>query len=1070
MKFAIVGMGCRFPGSGGLDEFWKNLLDGHEARSAPTEWGAHPAIRQKYIGQVHGTQCFDPAPFGISHTEAASMDPEQRKLLEVTMDAIEDAGLRSSLRNTNVGVFVGGGMMSPTKWAAPLDYLSPTVCTSTAGSILANRVSYAMGFTGPSMLIDTACSSSAAALSVAVRCGRANDCDVMVVAGASAVTQPGAMAGFSKLGVLSETGCKPFSADADGYGRSSGWGAVLLKRLDLAVRDGDRVYAVVREVHTNQDGHNESLTMPCPMQQEALLRRCYPTAAAKEEVVYFEAHGTGTPVGDPREASAIAAAFVDREAPLPIGSVKGNIGHMECASAMGSIIKCALMLHHRTLVPSIRCATPSPHINWDRLHLQRTTQPITQTCPVIGVNSFGFGGSNVHIVLEGATERTCNEKAPPATQPWVLGAYDKTTLLALEQRWRIGTPSSYTMCCRSTGCPYILTAVGAHLPPSMGNIVTVSQQPKKLILAFCGQGAQYPAMGKPLANYAVYSDSLREISDHYRATPFGQTLGKTVLDVLLADDPEIHQIGYSMIGLFAHQVAVVQLLRSIGVEATAAVGHSVGEFAALWWADGVDLAQVVDIIALRASSMHDGQGSMMAVTDCPPIDDIPGLWVSCRNTPTSWTLGGTIDAIDQAAERCRLAGSFHRKLKVTNAYHTPLMDGMKAAFLGGMTNLDFRPRLPRRPLYSTVTGQLVTTAPTVASMWENIVSTVEFSTAVSALLDAFPDCVFVEPNPHPVLRGYLRSMAPVAPVALGRGLQGMLDGLVTLQALGHAVEWGHLLERDCPTAAPGYPFREIVFPSSETPAQLRANLDPSTHPLLGTKVLDLPDIVVYRTNLTTDGIPMLAGHRVQGQVVMPATAFIEACLAAGTPLLRGPAAAFTEAQNFQMKAALPIDTSLARATEIHVEARRAADGMVTVRITSGVGDKAVEHCSCEILTSGTATWAGDCGEWDDAVVTAADELYQDAAAVGLEYGADFQLLRRLTWSSCRGTGIGEIDASALTDRTQYTLDPRIMDDCLHACLFADMDLSQLQLPTEFGRIAYATGLVCLPPVVRVTVR
>jgi len=436
---AIVGIGCRFPG-GACDagRFWSNLCRGVDAigEIPPQRWDVdrfyhpdrdHPGKSYTRMGGfIDGVELFDAAFFGISGREAERMDPQQRLLLEVAWEALEDGGQAVDRRSpSHGGVFVGISNVDYGKCQTALgemDAIDMHSGTGSAHSIAANRISYALNLTGPSIAVDTACSSSLVALHLACESLRAGECTFALAAGVNLILNPEVYVGFCRLGMLSPDGrCKAFDASADGFGRGEGVGVVALKPLSSALADGDRIYALVRGSGVNQDGRTPGITAPSGRAQEALIREVHERAGIDPaEVVFFEAHGTGTELGDPIEVNALASALRDGRAadnPLYIGSVKTNIGHLESASGIAGLIKAALAITYRTIPPNIHFRRPNPDIDLAALRIDVPTRPIPLGGAgplVVSVNSFGFGGTNAHVLLSSAPESQATPTPPSA--------------------------------------------------------------------------------------------------------------------------------------------------------------------------------------------------------------------------------------------------------------------------------------------------------------------------------------------------------------------------------------------------------------------------------------------------------------------------------------------------------------------------------------------------------------------------------------------------------------------------------------------------------------------------------
>ena len=504
-------------------------------------------------------------------------------MLEVTYEAIEDGII--DIEGTNTGVFIGAGftdhaILTLSKSQNISSYAGP----GCALSIIANRISYVFNLTGPSLVSDTACSSSATALSCALKYGRENECDMMIVGGINYMRSPGMAAAFSSLGVLSKDCCKPFCQNADGYIRSEGAGVIILKELTKAVKDKNKIYAVIKDTFVNQDGHNESLTMPNPLQQQSLLKRAY-SKINKNDLIYMEMHGTGTPVGDPREAEAVSNIFNDRKEKLAIGSVKSNLGHMECASAIGSIIKCALMCYHNKLIPSKTYGPLSDKVNWNVLRLQTETKDINKDNYFIGINSFGFGGANAHIIMRNhkkfvKDDNTINSKM--FVKPYIIGSNSKNSLIKLMGKYNATNISPYSTCIRSVGHKFISGIIEEKFSRfNPYDIVEVGAK-RPLVFVYSGQGSQHPDMGRELyksfSTFRKNIDLIDKLYHDFSGISFIQDINMFKGEKT-EKSKQVYLIDYSLICLFAFQYSVSKLLDNFGIKPQIIVGHSVGELA-----------------------------------------------------------------------------------------------------------------------------------------------------------------------------------------------------------------------------------------------------------------------------------------------------------------------------------------------------------------------------------------------------------------------------------------------------------------------------------------------------------
>ncbi|KUJ69524.1 hypothetical protein ACZ90_11120 [Streptomyces albus subsp. albus] len=832
---AVVGIGCRFPGGAdGPEAFWRLLAEGRDAVTRVPEdrwraedfWDEDPSAPGKtttvWGGFVDGVDRFDPHFFGISAHEAARMDPQQRLMAEVAWEALEDAGaVAEELAGSPTGVFVG---------VATSDYLQAQFRdlsgidaysgTGSAASIAANRLSYLFDLRGPSMAVDTACSSSLVAVHQACRSLARGDCSLAIAGGVNVILSPALAINFSKAGAMAPDGrCKPFDARADGYVRAEGAGAVVLKPLRRALADRDTVYCVIRGGAVNQDGRSNGIMAPNPQAQEAVLRAAYADAGVSpERVGYIEAHGTGTLLGDPIEAKALAAVVgVGRDPARPclIGSVKSNLGHLEAAAGIAGLIKTALVLRHRTVPQSLHFQQANPHIPFDELALEVADRqrpwPTGAGPALAGVSSFGFGGTNAHLVVEeapapdpgqasapdpeqdpaqapvlGPREPSARPSGvrpgPPPAGAWLLtvSARDEQALRELAARYagqleHGGGPAPEALCAaaalRRTHHEYRLACTGAD-PAEFGEALRafgaggerpglswgrrrVGRRPRT-VFVFSGQGPRWwPVAGDLLTAEPVFREVIEECD-----RIIGKHADWSLRQVLASggDGPQA-DTAIGQPALVAVQVALAALWRSWGVDPAAVVGHSVGEIAAAHTAGALSLEDALRVALHRGRVIRAGSGGgRMAVAGVPEErarrllaeSAAEEVWVAAANGPATTVLSGAPGQVEAVAAALDAGGVFCRVLEsVDFASHCPLMDPLREELTRSLAGL--RPGPAAVPMLSTVTGGFITGERLDAAYWgDNLRHPVLFDRAVTALAESGHD-VFVEISPHPML-------------------------------------------------------------------------------------------------------------------------------------------------------------------------------------------------------------------------------------------------------------------------------------------------------------------------------
>lgn len=880
---AIVGIGCRFPGADGPGEFWRLLSGGVDATSeVPADrwdvdafYNPDPAVPGTAVtrrgGFLDRVDEFDYQFFGISPRESAQMDPQQRLLLEVAWEALEDAGQApDALAGSRTGVFVG---ISTNDYGflrlGQPQLVDAYTGTGNALSIAANRLSYTFDFHGPSLSVDTACSSSLVAVDLACRSLRDGECNMALAAGVNVILSPALAINFSKARVMAPDGrCKTFDADADGYVRGEGAGVVVLKPLSKALEDKDPIYAVIRGSATNSDGRTNGLIAPSGRAQEGVLNEAYRRAGLPAgSVQYIEAHGTGTSIGDAIEANALGAVLAEGRPQgnrCLIGSVKTNIGHLEAAAGVAGLIKVALSLQHRAIPASLNFTEPNPHIGFDRLPLE-VVQTLTPwpagSRAVAGVSSFGFGGTNAHVVLTEAPQVRsghADEAAPPRAELLALSARSPEALTALVGEYEMALfsgglmagsegGSSLTDLCYTAGArrghhDYRLSVVGDS-PAALFESLSAYRQGESrpglsvghcipsrpgpgVTFVFSGQGSQWHGMAQRLqAEEPVFADTLAAC-DH-ALLPH---LGHSILKALAAQDgPEerskLNDIGILQPTIFAIQVALAALWRSWGVEPAAVVGHSLGEVAAAHVAGALSLEDAARVICARARMLRGvrGRGAMMVTetTMAEAAELIAGheqqVAIAASNSYRSTVLAGERKVLEELMAKLTQRDRFCRWIEVDVASHSPQMAALSAGLRGSLVKL--KPTAPTVPMYSTVTGNLVGEKLLDADYWvANLCSPVRFSPALRRLLETGHD-TFVELSPHPILltgaredAEHLHRSATLLP-SMRRDDEGrstMLGSLGTLYTLGRPVAWEQIYpEGSRLVPAPTYPWQRV---------------------------------------------------------------------------------------------------------------------------------------------------------------------------------------------------------------------------------------------------------------------
>jgi acyl transferase domain-containing protein len=811
--FAIVGYAARFPGAADADEFWELLREGRDAISAVPQdrWDvdeffdpdpdAPGKVATRRAGFVDDVTGFDAPFFGMSAREARLMDPQHRLLLETAWRAVEHSGTApTALANTNTGVFVGlsthdylGMASAELTWAEIEAYLA----IGTSAAAAAGRISYRLGLHGPAVAVDTACSSSLVAIHQACQALRLGECDLALAGGANALLSPATMITFSHAHMLAPDGrCKTFDAAADGYVRGEGCGVIVVKRLKDAIRDGDRIRAVIRGSAINQDGASGGLTVPNGIAQQRVIAKALECAGiAPGDVGYLEAHGTGTSLGDPIEAQAAAAVLgVGREAsrPLLIGSVKTNIGHLEAAAGIAGVIKVVLSLEHEVLPPHLHFRNPSPHIPWDRLALQvvkeATAWERAGRPRVAGVSSFGFAGTNAHVILEEAPDEVPQVVVAPSPveQPGdrrfsvlPLSACTPGALMQIADQYRswlsahpeatladvcftAGVGRAHfehraALVVNSTESASELLGALAEDRPALGLVRGVSDDAPKTAWLFPGQGSQYAGMARELfQTEPVFAETMTQC-----AAAVADVLERPLLDVIFdADGPAgqdtVRQTGYAQPALFAVEMGLARLWRSWGLEPDVVLGHSVGQYSAACVAGVFSIEDGALLMAERGrlfGSLPAG-GRMVAVFAAAErveslTDEFPSLSVAACNGANT-VLSGPAQDLDRAAAGLTADGVRCDWLDTSHAFHSALLDPILDEFESFANRFSFGS--PQGILVCNRTGATLGRSVKLdGAYWRRHArQPVEFAKSVRTLADL--NCkLLLEVGPQPVL-------------------------------------------------------------------------------------------------------------------------------------------------------------------------------------------------------------------------------------------------------------------------------------------------------------------------------
>ncbi len=1134
-RIAIIGVGCRFPGGvNGVDSLWQLLVEGREAivEIPPDRWNveryydAQSGVAGKSIakrgGFIEGIAEFDPQFFGISPREAPYVDPQHRLLLETAWEAIEDAGLILDFdRGTDLGVFVGishndyQGIQS-----TPFDHftISPHTPTGSAHSIAANRISYCLNLRGPSVAMDTACSSALTALHVACEYIWTGRGEIALAGGVTVMISPGGFIGFSQAAMLSPEGrCAAFDASASGFVRGEGAGMVLLKRLSRAIADGDPIQGVILGTSINQDGHTNGISLPSPEAQTRLVQdACKDAGIAPEEVGFVEAHGTGTAVGDPIEAHALADALCRNRAPdtpLPIGSIKTNLGHLETAAGVAGLLKTMLVLKYGQIPPSLHFKNPNPHIDFEKLKLRVPTE--TEAFPegkgerIGGVNSFGFGGANAHVVLA-APPSHWRKSTPivPGDRPWpiMLSARSEKSLRLstanlsnwIKQHANANGNSpvlpdlTYTLGARRNHHPHRFTVVASHwaeltealdafansdeTAKGRASFAARREQPPRIGFVMSGQGPQWWGMGRELMEHEpVFREAIERCDAALRPwTRFSllEELGRT------EETSQIHRTEIGQPAIFAMQIALSALWKSWGVEATAIVGHSVGEIAAACIAGIFSLEECARIIGLRARFMEQcarGEGTMLAVG--LPEDEAAAIiarhdrtvTISAFNGPRSITLSGPRASLEAIAADLEKQDTFARRVQVDHPFHHPLMRPAAEALETALA--DLKPRPSGIPFFSTVMGDRCAGEWCDAEYWaRGVREPVRFASAVGALADFGVD-LWLELNAHPALahatQECLAARGAKVPVISsarrGRELEAIVEAAMDLHRAGVPLDFSAMTPSHQLLSLPAYAWEKARWWNEASEAR-DGRLAPGGRGLLDAR---LPSATpTWNVRLDARHMAFLKDHKVENRLIFPAAAFVEMALEAGVQLFEGRPFVV---EDFEIRKPLILPDPVSgvrlefsyspgdRTFAIQSRFEQSSNWSLHV-----VGSLRSERTESAFASS---TWEQPC----DTESIAVDGFYQHMSNLGLRYGDEFRPIRELSAAAGQSTGRVALSAAVAPRAGEYALHPVLFDGALQVFSAGAMTIedrrARMKLPVRFDRILFlnspgASSRVC----------
>lgn len=1114
-KIAVLGYSFRLPGlkKQCAEELWEALFAGNNLVSEvePSRWERdsllHPAksnpgtsytFAAGSIGDIAG---FDAQFFGISPREAGQMDPQQRLLLEMTWEAFENSGIKpSAIRKSRCGVFVG---ISSTDYAYrrfdDLASIDASTMTGNTASIAANRISYYFDLRGPSMSVDTACSSSMVAFHQACQAIHAGEADQCLVGGVSLHLHPFPFVGFSKASMLSKHGiCNAFDAAGEGYVRSEGGGIFVLKDYDKAIADGNRIIAVVAGSGVNCDGKTNGITVPSSEAQATLLEEVYARAGiTADDVDYLEAHGTGTSVGDPIETRGIGNALGSKrqKGPLPIGSVKSNVGHLEAASGVAGLVKALLCLQKRAVPPTIHLKTPNPKIKFQEWNIAPVTSNLTLPADkalTVGINSFGFGGANAHVVLQTPPVTKIGPKTTStATDPAVfllsarsdgalqalaaecaallgdekLSTYDLahaafTCRELLEKRLVVQAPDRASLIARLEAFAANGEAPGAVAGDALAN-------GSQAVFFYSGNGSQWVGMGRLLlAQNPIFRASVQEVDSLFNR--YGDFSIVDKLENMTAD-----QLGFTEIGqptLFALQVGLTRIFLDAGIVPAAVAGHSVGEVAAAWASGALTLEQAVQVVFHRSAQQGKTKGAGKMTAAAVSAEDANRLieelgvghlvCVAGINSGKGITFAGAPAGLERIEAALQAKKIFQRRLDLDYAFHSPAMDPIR----GELENLlaDLQPAETRIPFISTVTGgKLAGTALGGSYWWDNIRQPVLFGAAIDELI-ADGSRVFVEIGPHPVLRSYVKECLQSSGKE-GRIIQTMTrneaDGARIEKAVGETLASGipldekHLFPHPAPPVAlPNYPWQKESHWHPVTSEAYRLIQRRKEHPLLGYRLSE--NTWQWENQIDLALYPTYRDHVVGSAVVLPAAGFIEMALAAAT-LWRPKVRAGIE--NLEIFAPLLLDEKHAKTVRFAIDT---SDGSFSIKSRDRLSTEPwLTNVSGRLVAGSTIESPLPARRLQPAAINLpvieGSEHYALADSIGLAYGPAFQAVSSVVIDGQRVIADMVTPPVIAEELATKLLHPSFLDGCFQLLVNLLGKGSQERhayIPVRMGRI------------------
>ena len=1121
---AIVGMSCRFPKAHTLQKFWELLIQGKDTITeiSPDRWDmsayydpdpqASRKSHQRHAALLENIHDFDPLFFSISPAEATEMSPSQKLMLELVWEAIENSTIPfKKIQGQKAGVYIGNiwndfEHLRKHKFA-------PVTSHSAIGqssNIIANRISFAFGLTGPSLVLDTGCSSSLVALHLACQSLWDNSSEIAFAGAVNHILDPDQYILLSKFGGLSPKGkCSTFDQAADGFVRGEGAGILLLKTLSQAEKDGNKIYALIRGSAVNNNGHNVNLPATSVAGQKQVLEDAYAKSGiAPDNVHYVEAHGTGTRLGDPTETKALGEFFGHNRhtGKLHIGSVKTNIGHLEAAAGIAGLIKVVLAMEHRTLPPSLNFNTPNPDIPFEELKLQVQKDPgpwPTHKGETLkaGINSFGWGGTNAHTVLEEYRPTTpAPVKEPHLTTRYCLPLSARSPqalkeyAIAYLNRIRNASEDVFQEICQAT----------AILKPTFDHRVLLSAIDKEamlqtledfihdtnevlpchstndninLVMIFPGQGSQWIGMGRELLDKEpVFRQAIQDCDLAFRPYTDWSLIEQLKAD---ASKSRLDEIDVIQPALCAMQIALARLWMSWGIKPHSVVGHSMGEVAAAYISEALTLEDAARIICTRSKLMKtvSGQGGTMAVTELS-LDEAselvtryPELSVAVNNSPKSTVLAGDQKAIQAVLAELESQERFCRQVKVDVASHSRQMIPLTEALHDALANIT--PRATARQLYSTVKSRLIDGQELNASYWtDNLCHTVQFAAVMKALAQD-GHTVFIEVSPHPVLTTAMNECVStlnhkatiVASLYREKPEQeSIFKNLAELYTGGYTIDWNQFypITHIPAVQLPAYPFQRERYEIEDKSHESENRKSNARFPLLGNRIplADQDDLCFWETQLSLEAFPYINDHKINDTPFLPGTAYAEMILEAMDELYPN---SITVVSHLHFIKSVAMQGEEKPVLQVKVSRQSGLHLFQFFRKVTGASEKP----GWELIVEGEARTSPkalvpNLSTTKDPItsVLPGPSFYKSIQSLGLHYGSYFQGLKILGTSAYSPEEVHfnlTVDDRIKQSGSHYVIHPALLDACLQPLFYKSVQETEVSherttFLTEVGEI------------------